>query len=98
MTDATQMEAGRELDDRVARDVMGLTFCEGFVGTGRRENRQGTISEFCTRCGDPHGYHVGRPVAYSTDIAAAWLVVEKLQERDLHVPPRLARLRRGPRH
>jgi len=31
--------------------------CFRFKGTGRRELRMGTLSEFCQRCGHPHGYH-----------------------------------------
>jgi hypothetical protein len=61
---APVMEAGRELDQRVAIEVMGWT-----LYAGNRNYRQS-----------------GEPVPdYSTDIAAAWLVVEALLARGIYV-------------
>lgn len=34
-----------------------LGICWRYVPTGYRENRGGTISDFCQRCGHPAGYH-----------------------------------------
>lgn len=31
--------------------------CWHYRGTGKLENRNGTVSEFCVRCGHPYGYH-----------------------------------------
>lgn len=31
--------------------------CFRFKGTGKRENRDGTVSEYCIRCNQPRGYH-----------------------------------------
>lgn len=31
--------------------------CLRYLPTGVRENRDGTISDFCQRCGHPAGYH-----------------------------------------
>ena len=31
--------------------------CNNYMPTGRRENRKGTISDFCVRCGHPAGAH-----------------------------------------
>jgi hypothetical protein len=59
--------------------VFGKPVCE-YVPTGYRETRNGTNSDFCRACGDPAGYHDKFP-AYSTQITAAWLVVEKVREQ-----------------
>lgn len=79
------MNAGRELDALIAEKVTGWPYslCR-FHGTGMSENRRGTISEFCIKCGDPYGYHHAWP-AYSTSIAAAWQVMEKLFSNGLVV-------------
>lgn len=34
-----------------------LKICWRYKATGRRENRDGTVSDFCQRCGHPYGYH-----------------------------------------
>jgi hypothetical protein len=34
-----------------------LGICFRYKGTGIRETRNGTNSEFCIRCGHPYGYH-----------------------------------------
>ena len=31
--------------------------CFRYLPTGNLENRDGTISDFCRRCGHPEGYH-----------------------------------------
>lgn len=70
----SELNAGRELDALVAERVMGLTSFkhDGYDGE-------------CAKCGfewDPHRGGPGTacpiPDPYSTDIAAAWEVVEKL--------------------
>lgn len=86
MTEAEFLEMPeRERDAVVAENVMKWPFnlCRPFNGTGRREVRDGTLSEFCVKCGDPYGYHGGWP-SYTTDIAAAWAVVEKMREEFLY--------------
>lgn len=86
----SDLPAGRELDREIAERVFDgygeshglrykMTLCE-YEATGRIENRGGTVSDFCRKCGEPCGYHDGFP-HYSTDIAAAWLVVEKMRTR-----------------
>lgn len=87
----TEVEAGRELDALVAERVMAWPYllCRPFVGTGVIETRDGTMSEFCSKCGRPHGYHDGWP-HYSTDLRSAWLVVEKMRQ---HPDPRYRTLR-----
>ena len=66
-------DAGRELDAEIAVKVMGLQ------NVGYQSNAHHT--EF-----EPHtdGTNIRRVQLrhYSTDIAAAWLVVEAMQERD----------------
>ena len=82
------MVAGRELDEAVATTVMGLVPCDewtllhhgGFAGPA-----YGLMAGSCPK----HGGHPDEPTrctpaetfppAYSTDIAAAWEVVEKLR-------------------
>jgi hypothetical protein len=89
LTRLLALPAGRELDAAVAEHVFDgiaawyvppykMLLCE-FQGTGYCENRGGTISEFCVKCGDPYGYHNGFP-AFSTDITAAWIIVEQMAE------------------
>lgn len=69
------MNAGRELDALVADNVMGeLCNCDG----GSRENRANPygIPSFCPL----HGIQPNGSLRhYSTDIRAAWLVVERMQ-------------------
>jgi len=68
----TDMEAGRELDTRIAIKVMGWT----------RVERSTTGIAYPPRPSgfDParHAYH--SVPHYSTDIAAAWLVVERMKD------------------
>lgn len=64
------MKAGRELDALVAEKVMGLMMIDG------KEKYPCDSSS--------KGYILTDPEPYSTDIAAAWLVVEKLRDT-LHV-------------
>ena len=75
------MEAGRELDALVAERVMGLDVVmnpESAMCVGCRVSGGGAwvVIEY-----DYHewGHKVVRPLPYSTDIAAAWEVVEKLE-------------------
>lgn len=67
----------RALDARVHREVMGHTIpevCPMCNGTGKGEGHGAGLT--CWACS------VGTPVvpAYSSDIAAAWRVVERLQQ------------------
>ena len=62
----------RELDAEVAAKVMGLTVKEALVAGTRQDRRWWTWN------GEPSARMELLP-AYSTDIAAAWLVVEKLR-------------------
>jgi len=80
--DWRSLPAGRELDAVVAERVMAWPYdlCRPFVGNGRREVRGGTSAEFCVKCGRPLGSHDGWPY-YSSDISAAWQVVEALCDR-----------------
>lgn len=69
----------RALDARVHREVMGHTIpevCPLCNGTGKGEGHGAGLT--CWACS------VGTPVvpAYSSDIAAAWLVVEKLSDEE----------------
>lgn len=67
------MEAGRELDALAAEKVMGWTV-QLIVGP------QDAFEEWR----DPRGWRYGpEPKPYSTDIAAAWQVVEQMQGREL---------------
>ena len=59
------MEAGRELDALIAEKVMGWNLFAGEPGYGRRPNK------FMSLILDPIPH-------YSTNIEAAWLVVEKI--------------------
>lgn len=75
--DIDKLEAGRELDALVAEKVMGLNltvipetcpYCDGYVSQNRDPG-------WCGSC----GAYVNEPEPYSTDIAAAWEVVEKMR-------------------
>ena len=68
------MEAGEEMDLLIHR--MFFYSCE-FEGTKDREWRDGTLSYFCVKCGNPGGYHFPND-RFSSDIAAVWLVIKKL--------------------
>lgn len=63
------MDAGRELDALIAEKVMG-TFIPAGSNPSLRDDAW--LNE--------RGYLVWEPPPYSTDIAAAWLVVEKLKQ------------------
>lgn len=67
MTDWRTLEAGPELDANVAERVFGWTGCQ--VQHGRFAGYPPNSGQFT----------FGRP--YSTDIAAAWLVVERMRDR-----------------
>lgn len=62
------MGAGRELDKLIAAKVFGYTEANPPIGYCRCDN-----TDTCAKCAWP-GY-----AAYSTDIAAAWEVVEKIK-------------------
>ena len=72
------MDRNREIDRLVADKVMGSKYADHeYTHNGKREDREGISSYFCITCGNPAGYHSWP--SYSTDIAAAWLVVEKMR-------------------
>ena len=69
----------REVDRLIAKHIFENPYADHeYVHNGQYETRDGTMSYFCITCGEPGGYH--RMLAYSTDIAAAWTVVEKLRQ------------------
>lgn len=68
------MEAGREMDARIAEKVMGRT------NVRFTENNQGQRRELLSD--DPKNLYAWVIVPYySTDIAAAWQVVKNMQSR-----------------
>lgn len=67
-------EPGRELDALVAEKVMGWT------GVHLVHGGTGTSSYYVGRT--PRGVFVVRP--YSTDIAAAWQVIEAMRQRNYY--------------
>lgn len=69
-----EVAAGRELDALVAEKVMGLLATTG--GSGAKTNYYARSSEVAPWENTPH---------YSTDIAAAWLVVEAMAGRDMQL-------------
>lgn len=84
---ATPEEAGRELDALIAERVMGATW-ENVSPAGRKKRlvtpehatigyKDSAKAELMVIGYGPNG----NLPAYSTDIAAAWLVVEKMRER-----------------
>lgn len=83
------MEAGRELDTEIATKVMGLTACPDWkivnFGSAGGPALQSECSHAAGTCyslvetGSMFGTVGGCP-HYSTDIAAAWPVAEKLRE------------------
>ena len=77
--DIDKMEAGRELDALVAEKVMGLEPCDKWE-LFRHGGLSGPewIHDVCQE--DHTCYPKENPSAYSTDIAAAWKVVERLCE------------------
>lgn len=78
------MQPGRELDALIAEKVMGIT---------KLSHRPLDANEMCRRCFRPAGQGDNLPAScvaqpYSTDIAAAWEVVEKLDlfgKRDMFI-------------
>lgn len=64
------MKAGRELDALVGQKVMGWT---------RAYDRR-LKGEWWSAPEDPQGFYADFP-EWSTDISAAWVVVEKMRER-----------------
>jgi hypothetical protein len=79
------MEAGRDLDALVAMHVMGVDLaaeCGGYQGEKAFDSCSGWV---CTRCGAEGSWgedfdHTIQPFPYSTQIEAAWQVVEKLRD------------------
>jgi hypothetical protein len=69
------MEAGREIDALVAELVMKIKLCKHEV------NKHGK----CIRCGLNKSYfdRIVPPEYYSTNIAAAWRVVEEMERKDI---------------
>ena len=70
------MSDTRELDEAVAREVMGLTLVEGAEGWYHCDPKRYPPGSL----GDDHS----RVPDYSTSIAAAFEVVEKMREKGLH--------------
>lgn len=77
------MQAGRELDALVAEKVMGWKWCENDIG---KESLQPPSEEYAFLSpnhpvfwADEKGYTKIMP-HYSTNIADAWKVVEKMRE------------------
>jgi hypothetical protein len=71
--DITKMEAGREMDVLISERVLGEhIFSPHFLNQG--------ICEICHKRGPAYGHF--SPNYYSTDIAAAWEVVEKMCNGD----------------
>lgn len=71
MSDTTSLVVGRELDALIAEKVMGRDDNKGVCAP-----RRGTLDDTYGRV-LPDGYRERTP-HYSTDIAAAWQVVEKM--------------------
>jgi hypothetical protein len=69
MTDTIPLPAGRELDARIARDVMGWTDQEGFWMERTPDGLRYRVAE---------NWDEFQP---STDIRAAWNVVERMRPR-----------------
>jgi len=80
------MPAGRELDALVA-ERLGLPLeppCPRYHDTDSAQYDEGYgWSGWCYSCGEVISAVAPEPLHYSTDIAAAWLVVERITE-----PPR----------
>lgn len=92
-----QMPAGPELDAEIARRVFGECGHEVFYYAKDRLRDECSYEDYrtyrCRRCKVAlRGlrYHPGKIIAkpYSTDIAAAWLVVEKMRERGWYLDVR----------
>lgn len=75
------MKAGRELDRLVAEKVMNLIACDKwerhYGGWGMAISGAGDV--WVSGCKHPSGscYPVDAPAPYSTDITAAWQLIEK---------------------
>jgi hypothetical protein len=82
----SELTAGRELNERVAREVMGLVPCDKWV----RANLGSAGGPVSMNHGCEHGgkCYPADPTMiqadYSGHIAAAWLVVEKMREQGFH--------------
>lgn len=72
------MKPGRELDKLVAEKVMNLIGDYRMCGYCGSEMRYCGDRSRCTQCGE---WRYGPYKEYSEDIAAAWEVVEKMQEK-----------------
>lgn len=86
MTETTMnqanVEAGRELDALIADRVLGLVPCDAWVVHSRNLSGPSFIQMPDKQCAHGGGcYPAGFPAAYSTNVAAAWQVVEKLREQ-----------------
>lgn len=83
-----EMQAGRELDALIAEKVMGLVWDEthcricGWKLSATVE--QGCVKDSCS-LRPPPSRRADEPPHYSTDIAAAWQVVEKISSYSLTV-------------
>lgn len=86
MTETTR-PAGRELDALVAEKVMGcrVQHWSGYNSPGTYRCGCGVVCAYPHGVKDREGQLDGDLAYYSTDIAAAWEVVEKLRERGLHL-------------
>lgn len=76
-----EMPAGREMDALVAEKVMGLTVVPDLIsGSGFRATDMSRPSAFQPELEPPMPLFEANPIKpYSTDIAAAWEVVEKIR-------------------
>lgn len=78
--DFDTMRAGPELDALVAEKVMGITWdnsrCRVCGWPIRDRVEDGCVAENCSRRPGPDRW-ADAPAPYSTDLAAAWAIVEK---------------------
>lgn len=73
-----QLQPGKTLDSAVAECVMGLQPCTGWAYSGMmRIQKCWTRTDACTH-GKDECFWVENPIEYSQNIAAAWLVLEKI--------------------
>jgi len=70
--------AGKAMNWAISKVLSGHLF----AGTGKIENRDGVVSEFCQVCGEPQGYH-----GYDNyrRIENAWRLIEILRNDGKHV-------------
>lgn len=82
MVNIDQMPAGRELDALVAERVMGCKVRRRiFDGVGGTPSEPESFTELSCQCPTgPRHSSSGGTNYYSTDIAAAWEVVEKVRD------------------